>query len=445
MEVTTPGRDGFWRQGLAVAAIAGSVAGGLLAAVVRFEPVAVAVETYVTGLLLAVSVRAVVDAAVATRPPSPPEPVPDGSLPTASVLVAAYNEADVLAATVAACRRLDYPDRKLEVLVGYETDSTDDTAAVAHAAAAGDPRVRAVARDGPPAGKAAATNHLRQHATGEVLAVLDADQRLEPDALRRAARWFAADPDLACLKGRRFGSNPAASLVALFATVEWHVIERVAFVARGVAGGFALFTGGQVFVRADALDAVGGFDESVLLEDVELACRLHRRGERIAVDPGIVSRESNPVAVGAWWSQRKRWARGGLRAARRHLRALAGTGATAPLVRLDAVATFGFVLVLPALVVAVPAAVAARIVHGAGLLGPAWLVPAVVSVGLPYAVLLADARAGRDHHVREYLVPPVLWLYLAVQGVVVVAAFAAEFLLRTEPVYVTSRRPATAD
>lgn len=428
-----------------VAAVASSVAGGLVVAVVRFELLALAVETYVTALLVAVSVRTVADAVVATRPPSSPEPVHDGSLPAASVLIAAYNEADVLGATVAACRRLDYPDGKLEVLVGYETASTDDTAAVAHAAAAGDPRVRAVARDGPPAGKAAATNHLRRHATGEVLAVLDADQRLEPGALRRAARWFAADPGLSCLKGRRFGSNPAASLVALFATVEWHVLERVAFVARGVAGGFALFTGGQVFVRADALDAVGGFDESVLLEDVELACRLHRRGERIAVDPGVVSRESNPVEVGTWWSQRKRWARGSLREARRHLRALAGAGATAPLVRLDAVATLGFVLALPALVVALPAAVAARIVHGSAFLGPAWLVPALVSVGLPYAVLLGDERAGRDHHVREYLVPPVLWLYLAVQGLVVVAAFAAEFLLRTDPVYVTSRRPTTAD
>jgi cellulose synthase/poly-beta-1,6-N-acetylglucosamine synthase-like glycosyltransferase len=445
MEVTTPGRAGSWQRGLAVAAVATLLAGSLVAAVARFEAVGLAVETYVTGFLVALSVRAVADGVVSARPPAPPELPDDRPVPTVSVLVAAYNEADVLGATVAACRNLDYPDEKLEVLVGYETASMDDTATVAHAAATGDPRVRAVARDGPPAGKAAATNHLRRRATGELLVVLDADQRLEGGALRRAVRWFATDPDLACLKGRRFGANPAASLVALFATVEWHVLERVAFVARGVAGGFALFTGGQVFVRANALDAVGGFDESVLLEDVELACRLHRQGERIAVDPRIVSREHNPIAVRAWWSQRKRWAWGSLRAARRNLRPLATAGQAFPLVRLDAVVTLGFVLALPALLLALPSVVAARLFYGSGLPGPAWLVPVLVSVGLPYAVLLADAQVGRPHHRREYLVPPVLWAYLALQGLVVVVAAVEEFLLETDPVYVTSRQPATTD
>jgi hypothetical protein len=69
----------------------------------------------------------------------------------------------------------------------------------------------------------------------------------------------------------------------------------------------------------------------------------------------------------------------------------------------------------------------------------------LVSVGLPYAVLLADAQVGRPHHRREYLVPPVLWAYLALQGLVVVVAAVEEFLLETDPVYVTSRQPATTD
>ena len=444
MEVATPAQGGSVRRGLATALVAGLIAGGLLVVVLQFETLGMVLETYVAGFFVALSIRAVVDGVVSSRPLSPPAVADESSLPTVSVLITAYNEADVLGETVEACRALDYPDEKLEVLVGYETASDDATAAVAEATAAGDPNVRAVARDGPPAGKAAATNHLRRHATGDVLAVLDADQRLEPGAVRRAARWFASDSELACLKGRRFGTNPAASLVALFATIEWHVVERIEFVARGVAGGFALFTGGQVFVRSDGLEDRGGFDESVLLEDVELACRLHRRGERVVVDPGVVSHEHNPESIQAWWSQRKRWARGSLRAARRHLGPLATADQASTLVRLDAIVTFGVVLALPFVLLALPAVGVFRVVYGS-VIGSLWFVPVLTSLSLPYAVLLADALAGRSHHPLEYLIVPLLPAYLGVQGMVVVAAFVEEFVFKIDPVYVTSRGPTAAE
>src|SRR5437763_1025610 len=61
--------------------------------------------------------------------------------PFVSVLVAAYNEAAVIAEKVRNTLALDYPADKLEVVVASD-GSRDATAALAREAAAGDPRVR---------------------------------------------------------------------------------------------------------------------------------------------------------------------------------------------------------------------------------------------------------------------------------------------------------------
>lgn len=377
--------------------------------------------------------RLLLATAVAAPTREPPALPADATRPTVSVVVTAYDEADVLAAT-----DVDYPDDRLEVVVGYEAASTDGTAAVARAAAADDPRVTAVERQKPPGGKAAATNHALGAATGEVVCVLDADQCLEPDAVGRAVRWLEVE-GVGCVKGRCLGTNPGASLVALPATAERGLVERTEFVARDRLGGFALFTGGQAFVRADALDAAGGFDESVLLEDLEMAYRLQRAGEAVRVDPGIVTRERNPTRLSAWWSQRKRWARGGMQVARRHLGANLLTGPPPLGARVDFAATLGGLLAAAPLALAAPAI----LVTGGGLAAsasarPLWAVVLLSPVVAWYATLALDARDGLAHRSVELAAPLALWPYLALEVGVVVAAFVEEVVLRRPVRYVTS-------
>lgn len=368
---------------------------------------------------------------------------PVSPLPTVSVVVTAYDEADVLGGTLAACRALAYPAEKLEILVCYESASTDGTAATAEAAARRDARVTAVARESPPAGKAAITNLGLARASGDVVAVLDADQRLRPNALRRAVAHLQA-PDVACVTGRRFGTNPRASLVALYATVEHHVAERVEFPARDLAGGFTLFTGGQAFFDADVFADLGRFDETVLLEDVEMACRMQAAGLAVRVDPGIVSRERNPTTVAAWWNQRVRWARGGMQVARTTLPSLLASRDAPGRVRVDAAVTFAALLVLPLLVLAAPAVLVGAAAGGVSpLVPPAWPVAlGVAAVGVPLAVtagiVLRDRRAGLAHDRRELVAAATLPAYAAVQLLAVVRAFLDEFVLDRPTVYVTS-------
>ena len=66
--------------------------------------------------------------------PVPPSAT-DAGLPSVTLIVAAYREADVIAAKVANARALDYPQDRLSVVVSCD-GSPDDTAARARAAGA---------------------------------------------------------------------------------------------------------------------------------------------------------------------------------------------------------------------------------------------------------------------------------------------------------------------
>lgn len=405
-----------------------------VAAAVRFRSVAVAVTALWTAIAVGAAARAVGSGLLALRSPSPPSP--PATWPSVSVVVVAYNEADVLRGTLAACRALDYPS--FEVVVCYESASTDGTAAIAEAAARADDRVTAVRRDGSPAGKAAAVNDAIDHATGTVVASIDANQRPDERMLRRAVRWFR-DDDVRCVKGRCYGTNPGDSLVALHATVERHLLERAEFYAREVVGGLTLFTGGQVVFSADLVDELGPFDESMLTEDIEMACRVHEAGFDVRVDPGILTYERNPASLGALLAQRKRWARGVFQVARRHALTLLRSRRVSRVAKLDAGFTFGYALLAPLLVLSLPAVLVAapspaeRPVAAALRLSPA--VAVVVAAALVFAV---DHAAGRPHAPAEYLAPLTLPAYVAVQSAVVVTAFVDEFLLDAPTTYVTS-------
>src|SRR5512138_468588 len=108
----------------------------------------------------------------------------DGDQPVApkvSVIVPAYNAAASLPGALESV--LGQSLRSIEVIVA-DDGSTDDTAAVAAAAADADPRVRLLRADRN-RGAAAARNRAMAAARGEWLALLDADDRFLPDRLPR--------------------------------------------------------------------------------------------------------------------------------------------------------------------------------------------------------------------------------------------------------------------
>lgn len=103
---------------------------------------------------------------------------PPAELPSVSLIIAAYDEEEVIARKVENALALDYPRERLEVVV-VSDGSADET--VARARDAGADRVL----DLPRGGKLAAQNAAARVSEADVLAFSDANSWWEPDALRR--------------------------------------------------------------------------------------------------------------------------------------------------------------------------------------------------------------------------------------------------------------------
>lgn len=111
-------------------------------------------------------------------------PHDDADLPAVSLIVAAYREAEVIAAKVENALALDYPRAKLQIIIACD-GSPDDTAQIARAAGAD------LVLELPRGGKMRAQNEAVVEAKGEILAFSDANTMWAPDALRKLVAALA--------------------------------------------------------------------------------------------------------------------------------------------------------------------------------------------------------------------------------------------------------------
>ncbi len=177
-----------------------------------------------------------------------------------SVLIPARNEADNIAAAldsvIASAGNSD-----LEILV-LDDDSTDSTAAIVSAYAAADTRVRLL-RGGPVAsglwGKPVACARLARAARGQVLMFMDADVRLEGDAIARIVTGLDQS-GAAMLSGipRQITHTMAERLIVPL--IHFVLVGFLPMFAmrRSASPGFAAACGQLLAVRRDAYENVGG-------------------------------------------------------------------------------------------------------------------------------------------------------------------------------------------
>ncbi len=261
------------------------------------------------GLFFAGTVfRLLVCAAGWRQEPRPAPTVPDAALPFYSVLVPLHDEAAIVPHLLDALGTLDYPRSKLEVLILVEAHDLATREALTRAARPAWLRV-VVVPDGWPRTKPRALNVGLTLARGTLLTVYDAEDRPDPDQLRRAAERFHHRPELACLQARLAIGNGGDGLLARLFAVEY-------------AGLFDLFNigiarcrlpmalgGTSNHVRVAALRAAGGWDAWNVTEDADLGLRLARLGLPVdALDSTTL--EEAVTTPRAWLKQRRRWTKG---------------------------------------------------------------------------------------------------------------------------------------
>jgi peptidoglycan/xylan/chitin deacetylase (PgdA/CDA1 family)/spore germination protein YaaH/GT2 family glycosyltransferase len=255
--------------------------------------------------------RAVIMAALAwlqsrkTRPDAPHHE------PSVSVIIPAFNEERVIAASVARVLASDYP--ALQVIV-VDDGSKDGTSRVVADAFGGEERVTLLTLEN--GGKAAALNLALLDARGEVIIALDADTQFEPETIRRLVRWFA-DPRVGAVAGdARVGNR--VNLVTRWQAVEYITAQNL---ERRALAGFDAITvvpGAVGAWRRAALDAVGGYPVDTLAEDQDLTIAVQRAGWRVTFDPRAVAWTEAPESFKALAKQRFRWAFGTLQCLWKH-------------------------------------------------------------------------------------------------------------------------------
>lgn len=149
-------------------------------------------------LVIWLTSRNLLRAAVAPVPAAPPTcdavaPIalaPLSARPLVSVIMANHNYSRFIDEAIRSVVGQTYDRWELVVC---DDGSTDDSLARARAWAARDPRVRVVAK--PNGGQASAWNAAMVHCSGEILCMLDSDDRFAPDKIARVVEQFARQPD----------------------------------------------------------------------------------------------------------------------------------------------------------------------------------------------------------------------------------------------------------
>ena len=246
-----------------------------------------------------------------------PELAP-GEGPPVSILIPAFNEELDIGDAVRAALRLEYHD--FEVLV-LDDGSTDQTAARAAESGDGDPRLR-VLRDERNRGKAGRLNSGALEARGKYLMVQDADAQVHPLAVRVLVARLEQSPKLAAVAGDARVTN-RGSLLAALQTLEFTAVIGLIRRTQALTASVGVIAGIIGMFRREAFVGVGGYDERMATEDIELTYRLLLAGWETMYDPrGLVGMQV-PTSPRALWHQRCRWARGQGEVLRTHARALA--------------------------------------------------------------------------------------------------------------------------
>ena len=253
----------------------------------------------------------------------------DDALPTYTILVPVYREARVITQLLEHLRWLDYPASKLEILLLLEEDDTE-TIAAARAAQPPETVTFVIVPNGQPKTKPKACNIGLFFATGEYLVIYDAEDRPEPDQLKKAVVAFQRGPDsLVCVQAALHYHNAEENLLTRLFTLEYaywfdYMLPGLDRLRLPIPLG-----GTSNHFRTDRLRELGGWDPFNVTEDADLGLRAAAHGYHV----GVVNSTTYEEAVhryGAWIRQRSRWIKGymqtGLVHTRRPLRLLRTAG-----------------------------------------------------------------------------------------------------------------------
>ena len=207
----------------------------------------------------------------------------------------------VLEATIAAAVTLDEPHRTLVL------DDMDRPEVKALASSLG---AEYIARGNRRGAKAGSLNYALSMTSAHLFAIFDADQIPHSDFLSQTLGYFE-DKTVAFVQTPQSYRNAPYNQVTRITNKQQGIFYSA--VCPGKNGLRSVFCcGTNAVLRRTAIQEVGGFEESSIVEDLLTSMHIHRRGWNSVYHPHVLAEGLGPSNFSSYFRQQFRWARGSL-------------------------------------------------------------------------------------------------------------------------------------
>jgi cellulose synthase/poly-beta-1,6-N-acetylglucosamine synthase-like glycosyltransferase/type II secretory ATPase GspE/PulE/Tfp pilus assembly ATPase PilB-like protein len=233
----------------------------------------------------------------------------DRDLPIYTVLVPVYKEANVLPNLIERLEKLDYPAPKLDVKVLLEADD-QDTINAFFACNPPDFIKGIVVPSAQPKTKPKACNYGLIHARGDYLVIYDAEDRPDPDQLKRSVLAYQkVPPEVVCIQAKLNYYNRNQNLLTQWFTSEYSMWFDLLLPGLDAANAPIPLGGTSNHFKTFSLIEAGAWDPHNVTEDADLGIRLYKRGYRTRIMDSTTYEEANSQ-TNNWIRQRSRWIKG---------------------------------------------------------------------------------------------------------------------------------------
>lgn len=245
--------------------------------------------------------------------------VDDRDLPIYTILVPVYREASVIGGLLKAVGALDYPQYKLDVRILLEEDDTETILAIENMGLPSN-YLPVIVPASQPQTKPKACNYGLLNARGDYVVIYDAEDRPDPDQLKKAHLAFKHLPEeYVCLQGKLNYFNSGQNMLTRLFTMEYSVWFESLLVGLMQLDVPIPLGGTSNHFKTDFLREIGGWDPFNVTEDADLGVRLYRLHYKTAMLDSRTWEEANSK-VGNWIRQRSRWLKGYLQTWFVHMR-----------------------------------------------------------------------------------------------------------------------------
>ena len=231
------------------------------------------------------------------------------TLPAYTILIPLYKEAAVVPALAAGISSLDYPKSKLDVRLLCEENDPETIDAIRALDLPAHFKL-VICPDTQPKTKPKACNYGLWQAVGEYVVIYDAEDRPDPQQLKKAVLAFrASGEDVVCVQAKLNYFNARQNLLTRWFAAEYSMLFDLTLPGLARMKAPLPLGGTSNHFRRDVLMHVGAWDPFNVTEDADLGVRLHKSGYRTTMIDSTTFEEANSK-VGNWIRQRSRWNKG---------------------------------------------------------------------------------------------------------------------------------------